>query len=535
MNYYVLFCFLLLMAWVKGANGQVVLTSSNLPIVCIYTYGQPIIPDTGIVCDMGIIYNGPGEINHITDPFNNYDGKISICKRGNTSIFYPKNSYRFETQDDEGQNLDVSLIDLPEENDWVLYGPYPDKSLMRDVLIYELARRMGWYAPRTKFCEVLLDNGYIGVYVLIEKIKRDNDRIDISKLTPDDTAGVELTGGYIIQIDHWQGAGWHSTFNWNVYFEYIYPDDDEIAPTQESYIQDFVFNFENSLYNLTNITDTTLANMVDFNSFADYVILNEFSKNADAYRLSTYFYKDNDCVDGRLKMGPIWDYNLAFGNYCSYFAYLTENFIYSDTTFWNYSPFWFRKMMSLEHFQNTLHCRWNGLRTGILSEESIEAVIDSCYNFLSEAQVRNFEQWDILGIPVWPNYYYGDTYEEEITLLKDWINGRLSWLDDNLPGECFSTSTGNNGLGHMPGEISINPNPFSGILQLEFYTDEYSDIEFQVIDLFGKTVFNNTCFGLEPGKHRQTINLEHLGKGMYLFALRINDGPAKIKRIIKAR
>ena len=525
--------FLFFMVFKSGIT-QVNLTNSNLPIVCIYTYGQPIIPDSNIICDLGIIYNGPGEINNITDPFNNYDGEISIRQRGSSSLYYPKRSYTFETRNSEGMPLNVSLIDLPEENDWVLYGPFPDKSLMRDVLIYELARRMGWYAPRTRFCEVIMDNEYAGVYVLIEKIKRDENRVDIAKLTPSDTTGGELTGGYLIQIDRWQGAGWHSSFNWNIYFEYVYPDDDDITPEQECYIQNFIYHFEDSLYNLTALSNSTLIHFVDFDSFVDYIILNEFSKNADAYRLSTYLYKDKDSIDGRLKMGPVWDYNFALGNYCDYFGYQTENFIYDDTTFWEQAPFWFRKLMTFEIFQNKAHCRWDDLRINVLHENAITSIIDSCYSFLYEAQQRNFEKWDILGIPVWPNYYFGDTYEEEIEILKNWIFERLTWLDNNLPGSCITTQETGVNMKNTH-RFKISPNPISSYICIEYYLQKSASIQLLIYNEYGKAILIKTKEIQNAGHQKQIINTQNLNPGVYILKMQIDEKLADAQVFVKIK
>ncbi len=131
--------------------------SSNLPIVVINTHGQTIPDEYRIIADMGIIYNGPGQRNHVNDPFNNYDGKISIELRGSSSQMFPKKQYALETEDAQGENLNVSLLGLPEENDWILNGPYSDKSLIRNVLIYRLARDLGNYASRTRFCELVLN------------------------------------------------------------------------------------------------------------------------------------------------------------------------------------------------------------------------------------------------------------------------------------------------------------------------------------------------------------------------------------------
>src|SRR5688572_1076543 len=154
-------------------QGQESFTSSNLPIVVINTNGQTIVDDPKIVADMGIIHNAPGVRNHITDPFNNYNGKIGIEIRGSSSQMFPKKQYGIELADVNGDGVEASLLDLPAEEDWILFAPYNDKSLMRDVLAYKLGRDQGRYAPRTKYCELVLNGEYMGIYVLIEKIKRD--------------------------------------------------------------------------------------------------------------------------------------------------------------------------------------------------------------------------------------------------------------------------------------------------------------------------------------------------------------------------
>ena len=269
-NYLVIFCLAFLL---KGFS-QDTLIHSMLPIVYISTGGQTINADSNIVADMGIIFNGLGEFNHVDDSLNNYDGKIAIRHRGNTSLSFPEKSYTIETQDTAGQNLNVGLIDLPEENDWVLYGPYSDKSLMRNTLMYELARRLGWYAPRTRYCEVILDGVYQGVYVFTEKIKRDNDRLDIATITQIDTTGDELTGGYIILLDRYDGEGWHSLINNKIYFEYYEPDDGDILPVQKAYIRNFINTFEAILDTMTRSNSSLLDTIIDFSSFCDHIILN---------------------------------------------------------------------------------------------------------------------------------------------------------------------------------------------------------------------------------------------------------------------
>ena len=168
---------------------------STLPIVFINTNGNEILDEDRITCDMGIINNK--KLNKLTDIFNEYNGKISIELRGSSSQqFFPKKSYSLETQTTNGSNNNVSLLGMPEENDWILYGPYSDKTLIRNNLTYYLSSQMGHYAPRSEYCELFINNEYKGTYLLIEKIKRDKNRVNIKEFDSED-----LSGGYIIKID----------------------------------------------------------------------------------------------------------------------------------------------------------------------------------------------------------------------------------------------------------------------------------------------------------------------------------------------
>ena len=193
---------LLLMAYSASAQ----LTTSNLPIVVITNQpGNVIVDAYRVRCHMGVIDNGVGNMNNITDPFNNYNDSISIEYRGSTSQQYPKKGYGLETQDSIGNNLPVALMGMPVENDWILNGPYPDKTLIRNVLTYHLAREMGHYASRTRFCEMIIDGEYRGVYVMMEKIKKDGDRVDVADVHIPNAWNDTITGGYIVKVDKLTG------------------------------------------------------------------------------------------------------------------------------------------------------------------------------------------------------------------------------------------------------------------------------------------------------------------------------------------
>lgn len=424
---------------------------SYLPIVILNTNGQTIPDDPRIVIEMGIIDNGPGNLNSQNDPFNEYDGLINIERRGSSSQGFPKKQYALETQDGLNNSLDVPLLGLPIENDWILHAPYSDKTLMRNYMTYYWWRQMGWYTTRTRFCEVILNNDYQGVYVLMEQIKWDNDRVDVEKLDVNDNAGDSLTGGYIFKVDKTTGSGqtdWAShvdTFQGQVKttnYQYDYPNRDVVTPQQEDYIQQFVYDWEQSLLDST-FTDVEIGyrKYVDVNSFIDYFLVEEITKNVDGYRLSTYLNKQRDSRGGKLQAGPAWDFNITLGNadYCD--GGETDNWALDFPCSQEVIPFWWHRMNQDPVYWNQVQCRWWELRSDLFSLARINADIDSNVVLLGDAVERNFNRWDILSTQIWPNNFVGGSYVAEINYLKSWLTDRISWLDLNIgqPNDpCFS-------------------------------------------------------------------------------------------------
>ncbi|MCD4820389.1 MAG: CotH kinase family protein [Candidatus Cloacimonetes bacterium] len=413
----------------------VLFESSHLPIVIISTSGQEIPDSSRINVHIGVIDNDSAEINYITDSFNNYDGSASIEIRGSSSQMFPKKQYAFETQDENGENLNVPLMGLPAENDWILYAPYSDKSLIRNILTYKLAREFGQYASRSRFCELVINGDYKGLYILFEKIKRDNNRVNISEIDQEDISGDALTGGYIIKIDKWYGEnnnGWISEplfpNDFEFFYQYHYPKTDNIVQEQKDYILNYFSEFE-TLMAADNYNDPEIGyyDHININSFIHFMVINEITNNVDGYRLSTFMYKDRDSIDGRLTMGPVWDYNLAFGNANYLEAWETEGWEIE------YHPhnkaFWMRRIWADSTFRESFNIQWNLLRETILSDNNMINTIDSFVVEIGEAQERNFERWQILDEYVWPNPYVGGTYENEIIYLKEWIQNRMNWID----------------------------------------------------------------------------------------------------------
>jgi hypothetical protein len=531
-----------LLVLVFTARAQVTFESSNLPIVVINTNGQEILDDPKITADMGIINNADAR-NLMTDAFTDYSGKIGIEIRGSSSQSFPKKQYGIELRDAEGNGIDASLLGLPAEEDWVLFAPYNDKALMRDMLAYRLARSLGHYAPRTRYCELVLNGEYMGVYVLIEKIKRDKNRVNINKLDPDEISGNNLTGGYIIKIDKTTGGGdgWNSTFappnrggSQQVTFLYEEPEWDEIVPEQKQYIQQYLQDFETTLAG-ANFKDPVngYAKYIDVNSFIDYFIINEVSKNVDGYRLSTFFHKKRDSDGGKIHMGPVWDYNLGFGNadYCTNgdpegFVLDFNNICPDD--FW-LIPFWWKRLQQDRAYRQLLIDRWTALRTNELSTETIHAIIDSAATLLNaESQQRNFERWPVLGTYVWPNYFVGDSFDEEVDWLKDWTEDRMTWLDVNITGLITSEEAEASGFS----SLSVFPNPAPQVIQFEYELVNPGLLEVSMTDSRGVKQQLSPVHRGYAGKFVYRQDLPATAPGVYLLRVSVNGAPAIQRRVV---
>jgi hypothetical protein len=522
-------------------SAQVTLTSSNLPIISINTNGQTIPDDPKIDATMGIIFNGDGVRNNITDPFNEFSGKIGIEVRGQSSQMFPMKSYSIEIRDSSDNDVDQSIFGLPKQSDWVLYAPYTDKTLMRNFLAYTMSNSLGHWAAHCKFVEVLLNGNYIGVYVFMEKIKKDKGRVNITKMGGGDSTGNNVTGGYIFSIDKDANA-WYSSYTppnapgASIQYSYVYPKPEDIIPQQEVYIKSYVDSFENAIA-ASNFQDTLngFRKFADENSFIDYFIVNEISRNVDGYRLSSYFYKDRNSVNSKIYAGPVWDYDLAFrnANYCNGsnidgWAYQFNNICSGD--FWQI-PFWWNRFMQDTLFKSDLLCRWKDVRTNVLSNDNINNWIDSIYTLVGEAQVRHFTQWPVLGIYIWPNPDPIPTsYADEISTLKTWVANRLTWIDNNLPetGKCAVPDTASNNTFDM----HVWPNPVANPLTLSITSDKEQIAQIVIVNFAGQKILTDTK-NLIQGVNEFNYSTASWSGGIYLIKAILQDGTTRSIKLKK--
>ncbi len=523
---------------------QLELTESNLPIIVINTNGQSIQQEMKITADMGIVANPGGQLNHPGDPFNDYDGKIGIEYRGSTSQdLSDKKPYAIELRDTDDQDTSLPLLGMAPGEDWVLLAPFSDKSLMRDALTYIWAGRAMEWAPHTRYCELILNGEYKGVFVLTEKIKRDENRVDISKLDDDDNDGDQLTGGYILKLDKCTGAGCDGFYSEHAvdqsklnfpFFQYHYPRADKITDAQKAYIHGWMDTFEDSfLVPDMDDPETGYRQYTDVNSFVNFLLINELTKNVDGYRLSTYFYKDKDSEYGKLKMGPVWDFNIALGNanYCggdSPNGWALDFNLVCPGDGWQI-PFWWHEMLEKDcEFRKAVRDRWLELRTSALSTDQIMGDIDSIAALLDEAQERNFTLYPILNTYVWPNAYIGASYEGEIWYLKTWLEQRLEWMDGTM--EALATVGLYKPTDYFP--PVAYPNPSDGPVLFDFYVRHSELVEIKIFNAAGQLA--EILWDDEHSNGKNTLEWNRPAPaGIYFYQIFFNDKMVGNGKLIK--
>jgi len=513
-------------------------TSSDLPLVSITTApGQIISDEPKITADMKIIFNGAGKRNTLSDSGNVYTGKAGIEIRGKYSASLPQKPYGFETRDSLGNNLDVSLLGMPAENDWVLLANYNDKTFLRNVLAFDIFKKMGNYAPRMRFCEVVVNNEYQGIFLLGEKIKIDDGRVNIHNMTPFDNQGDEVTGGYIIKNDYFSGGdSWLSGFSplnkpfEDVYFVYHDPKPEDLTVAQKSYIKDYFNRLETSLYSpYFKVPGAGYKEFIDINSFADYFLLGEITRNVDAYKKSRFFFKDKDSKDELLHSGPPWDFDWAWRN-------LYENCIHMNQTdgsgwaykineceAWPVPPSWEVRMLQDNEFASLIHSRYFELRKTILSQAQLDNTIDSVAGLLNEAQNRHFQKWKTLGINAGTPESGTQplTFDGEIEKFKNWISVRLAWLDKNLAG--FDTK-GNETITGV--SCRLFPNPVTDDLTIQ------ANKEINTVTIYnssGTLIDKQT----EIFNYVSIINVTHFSPGLYLVRIEFSSREVVTIKMIK--
>ncbi len=443
--------------YVKMTNGMAN-ANSNLPLVLIDTYGQALDEDNMKTTFMSLIEPNNGGRAYGSDQAS-FNGKAAMKIRGASSANFPKKQWRVELRNEDDSDRKEGLLGMPADGDWVLYAPGRfDRALINNALMYEVSNQLGYYAPRTRFVEVyfndnggaLNDSDYWGIYILTEKIEVNDDRVDIAKLSPDENAGEDLTGGYLFSLDRqpsFTTSYTNEMYNRNTPPGYRIrtPDIDDISTTQFAYIQNEIEQFENALTS-SNWLDENLGykNYTDIKSWVGPHIIRALAKEPDGFFLSHYIIKDkNDVIKG----GPVWDFDRALNSVDSrsrnYFGWDTD-FLNQPSTgnaqYWasNYKTgAYLKEMVDDPCYKTLFYDKWYDWRSNnILNTAQMNALIDGMAALLMESYQREFNRWNSEGY----TSRYGD-FQGEINALKTWLKNRSEWIDSQLVQPVTSNPT----------------------------------------------------------------------------------------------
>ena len=546
-----LICFLLLLPSFLYSQS---LSVSNLPIVRFNTNTRVIQDEPKIPVQMEIFDKGPGQLNQVSST-PTISTVAGVEFRGSTSqadfYFLPglvKKPYGIELWTDSTgvKSKRLSLVQMPEESDWVLNASYNDRSFMRDFIAQSLAGRIGLLHSKAKFVELIINDEYRGVYVLMEKVKQGKNRVPISDLYPTENAGDDVTGGYLLKIDKSSGSpssSWKSNYTSGITatqkceFQIEYPQYGIITQQQLVYIRDYINNWEKKLMTEDmNDPKASFRDYMDVSSFVNYFILNEVTRNVDGYRLSTYLYKDKESLGGKIKMGPAWDFNIALGNADYLEGWKTDGFVYKamendggKNDYWQV-PFWWNKLMQDASFRKALATRWKTVRSSFLNTNTLFATIDSAQIALKDPLIRNFQKYPLMGKKIWPNYYVGASLSDEVNWLKNWIQGRLVWLDAQMA--VFDSPI--LAVREEDASAIVYPNPStSGLFQWKFSLDKPSLVTYFISDAMGRMILSPKNANFGSGEQIQSLDLSMFPAGTYLLSWKMEDGLVQQIKILR--
>ncbi len=452
--------------------------NSDLPIVVLHNFGQgPVPADNNAERHVFLqTFESDCERSSMTnEPTLTARGVFHV--RGSSTLTYPKSSFFLETRDEFGANLNVPLLGMPPESDWVLYAPNNfEPALMHNPLAMQLARDGGEYAPRTRFFELYLKddagtpgpisstgftgtNGdYHGIYVLMEKIKRDKNRVDIEKLEPEHIAQPEVSGGYLVSIDRSDdgtlpvsaGGAW---MNW-LEPNYRTMTNANRAPQRAYFISYFdAFNAGLTGASLTNVVNNTNhhSNYIDINSWVRRHVHETVTFNIDALRLSGYLYKDRN---KKIEYGPAWDYDRTQGSTDG--RGFNPRIWANGTDYFNFTNWWGTLFRAPDFFQAWLdRYQQERLPGGSLSTNNIYGHIDEFYHQLKEAQPREQARWGVVVRGT--NGSGSGTYLTEIQWKRNWYASRLNFMDTNFLAQPFISSAG--GMVASGFQVMLTPGP----------------------------------------------------------------------------
>ncbi len=342
----------------------------------------------------------------VTDGYGDleYDGWAGVELRGRSSLNAPKHQYGVELWADEAgfEKAPANLGGMGQESDWVLNGAYYDRSLFRNVLAFDLFADMGHYAPEVRYCELTLDDEPLGIYHLVERVKRDDDRLDLA----DETGTGEH---FVLYLDDEGGFANAQGYG---YWSFISPHAASLPPgtsdAVQSWLEAWQANYQSGGAGLA---------WLDLDSTVDLVLLEELAKNNDAYYLSLYLWRDG----GAMHWVP-WDLDLSMGQ-------PSYNDNENPETWIAYRPSFIAALGTSQEFRTAMRLRWDELRAGPLADDAVQAHIDDYLAVMEPGLASNWAIWDITTIQFSGYLYEVGSYEEEVERVRTFLEARMAWMD----------------------------------------------------------------------------------------------------------
>jgi len=439
--------------YIEYANDLIGFTST-LPLVVLDSRGEELGSDDIYTASSAAVIDVMGGVSSLNDNLDHL-GYAGLRIRGSSSSSFEKKSYRLELWDVDQDDLDIDILSMGAESDWLLIAPgFMDRNLISNSFMSNLANDIGIKGMEWRFVEVFLNSDgtaialddYQGIYLLFENIKVSDQRIDIAKISPSDTTEPDITGGYILKRDRsdpdefffipdgsFDAMG--DTTNRTVVNR---PKLADLPTAQRNYIRGYIDDFESAILGSTPMSTTSgYRKYIEEKSWIDAHILAVLSKDADLLRLSNYFYKDRNA---RLVNGPVWDFDRSLNSADLRDDNPDQLFPTGEVNPFGYS--WWGKLFAIEHFDEKYRRRWHELRQGPLATDSLFARIDTMAAPLFEPYPREHDRWG--GVEGYGSRYGGSSnYQGEIDALKDWLDLRLTFLDNYLidPGDAQCVSS----------------------------------------------------------------------------------------------
>lgn len=413
--------------------------SSQLPVLIIDSLGSgPLIKD-GVDHESWMYVYGARGTAPTFGASPELISPLTSTVRGSSSADFPKKGYNIKFTDAAGNKREQTLLDLPAYEKWALVAPWSfDFSYINNCVIYGLSNQMGRWAPKTRLAEVFFNaNGgdvdstdYVGIYVITDRVEVDKGRVDIAPLSPTDVSGSAVTGGYIIKFDTKDPdeIGWTTSRgtpnNGISSIILVSPKADDVAPAQLDYIKNYVQRMEDALVSDQSLAfgQRTYLDYIDRDSWVDHHLINTFVCNPDAFIRSAYFNKDRN---GKLKAGPVWDFDRALGSYWDERSYRWD--VWSGVggpDYWRTG--WWGIIAQDPEFMQDWVDRWQSLRREELSDANIAALVNGQAAQVGiDSVARDGARWPDSVSP------YG-SYEAQISYLRNWMQQRAKWIDDQF-------------------------------------------------------------------------------------------------------